>query len=271
MRRCRIHADENRETGDSLQSAFTVALSAQCRLSPGFSIFERACQAARRLATAALGPAQRAPRNRPAGFHPVPHTGARGKLETMRGFLTRRTPPFTRVLLIESGSRALYETLLPGLYKTHDDNIRVDLATCYGGVPEGFRTEAGAVYRVTGYPGRGRKRLYRELLANRYTVAGMICSAEPIMTKWKWALALRLPSKVFVLNENGDYFWLDWGHWKVIRHFVAYRAGLTGSGAVRTIARLLLFPLTLLYLLLYAAAVHLRRRVRLMLMKEVDG
>ena len=188
----------------------------------------------------------------------------------MRGFLTRRTPLFTRVLLIESGSRALYETLIPGLYKTHGDDIRIDLVTCYGGVPEGLLTESGKVYRVTDYPGRaGRKRLYRELQANRYLVAGMICSAEPIMTKWKWALALRLPAKVFVLNENGDYFWLDWAHWTVIRHFVAYRAGLTGAGAVRTLARLLLFPLTLLYLLLYAAVVHLRRHVRLMFSREV--
>ncbi len=43
MRRCRIRGDENRKAGDSLHSAFTVALSALCRLSPGFSIFERAC------------------------------------------------------------------------------------------------------------------------------------------------------------------------------------------------------------------------------------
>jgi hypothetical protein len=32
------------------------------------------------------------------------------------------------------------------------------------------------------------------------------------MTKWKWMLAARLPGKVFVVNENGDYFWLDHGH-----------------------------------------------------------
>lgn len=81
------------------------------------------------------------------------------------------------------------------------------------------------------------------------------------MTKWKWVIAARLPAKVFVLNENGDYFWLDYSQWRVIRHFVLFRAGLSGAGAVRTLARLALFPFTILYLLLYAAAVHLRRKV----------
>ena len=90
----------------------------------------------------------------------------------------------------------------------------------------------------------------------------MICSNEPIMTKWKWVLAARLPAKVFILNENGDYFWLDRGHLSNIRNFVLVRAGLTGSGAVRTLARLVSFPFTLLYLILYALTVHLRRKLR---------
>ena len=95
--------------------------------------------------------------------------------------------------------------------------------------------------------------------ANRYTIVGIICSAEPIMTKWKWVLAARLPGKVFVLNENGDYFWIDRGHLANIRYFVLFRAGLTGAGAVRTLARVVLFPFSLLYLILYALTVHLRR------------
>jgi hypothetical protein len=82
------------------------------------------------------------------------------------------------------------------------------------------------------------------------------------MVKWKWALAARLPAKLFILNENGDYFWFDRGHWSSIRHFLLFRAGLSGAGAVRTIGRLILFPLTLLYLILYAATVHFRRKLR---------
>ena len=47
------------------------------------------------------------------------------------------------------------------------------------------------------------------------------------MTKWKWALALRLPVKVLVVNENGDFFWFDRANWRTIRHFVLFRAGLS--------------------------------------------
>jgi hypothetical protein len=180
----------------------------------------------------------------------------------MRYFLRRSFPPFSRVLLIESGSRDLFENLLPKFYEAHP-GMRADLVTCYAGAPKSFRADQGAVYRVTDYPdGHSRKRLYKELAANRYTILGVICSAEPIMTKWKWMLAARLPGKVFVLNENGDYFWLDRGHLSNIRYFILFRAGLTGAGAVRTLARVVLFPFTLLYLILYAATIHFRRALR---------
>jgi hypothetical protein len=180
----------------------------------------------------------------------------------MRYFLRKSVPPFSRVLLIESGSRALIENLLPVLYQNHPDMI-CDLVTCYAGAPKTFRSEQGTIYRVTDYPaGPARQRFYKDLRANGYAILGIICSAEPIMTKWKWMLAARLPSKTFVLNENGDYFWLDRGHLASIRYFVLFRAGLTGSGAVRTLARVVLFPFSLLYLILYALMVHLRRSLR---------
>ena len=180
----------------------------------------------------------------------------------MRYFLSRSVPAFSRVLLVESGRRDLFEDLLKGLYDVHPE-MKADLVTCYAGAPEHFRTDLGGVYRVTDYPdGHSREKLYAELAAQRYTIVGIICSAEPIMTKWKWVLAARLPGKVFVLNENGDYFWLDRGHLANIRHFILFRAGLTGAGAIRTLARLILFPFTLLYLILYAATVHLRRKLR---------
>jgi hypothetical protein len=181
----------------------------------------------------------------------------------VRYVLTRRLPATGPILLVESGPRYLLEALIPGVRQTYGDAMHVDLVTCYPGLPEGFRPETTTVYRVADYRGRaGRKRLYRELAANGYSILGIICAAEPIMTKWKWALAARLPAKAFVLNENGDYFWLDWSHWAAIRHFVLFRAGLAGAGAVRTLARVFLFPFTLSYLLLYAGTVHLRRVLR---------
>jgi len=166
------------------------------------------------------------------------------------------------VLLVESGSRPLFEKLIPLLYERHGEQIEIDLVTCFAGLPEGFR---GTVYRVADYAGpEGRKRLYGELAAREYPILGVICSAEPIMTKWKWMLAARLRSKVFALNENADYFWLDWGHGRAIVNFVLFRAGLTGAAAISTIARLLCFPLALAYLVSYAGAVHLRRRIRIL-------
>jgi hypothetical protein len=181
----------------------------------------------------------------------------------LRYFFRKRQPEVTRILLVESGSRYLFEELIGGIRATWGPDVFVDLVTCYAGLPKGFSPETSCVYRVTDYRGReGRRQLFRELLRNRYSILGIICSAEPIMTKWKWALAFRLPAKVFVLNENGDYFWLDYGHWQAMRQFVLFRAGLAGAGAVRTLARLIFFPFTLSYLLIYAGTVHLWRSQR---------
>jgi hypothetical protein len=176
-------------------------------------------------------------------------------------FFTRREPEVSRILLVESGSRFLLEGLIPGIRQTWGHEIPVDLVTCYTGLPRGFLPETTTAYSVNDYRGPGgRAKLFGELARNRYSVVGIICSAEPILAKWKWVLAARLPAKVFVLNENGDYFWIDYGHWGIIRHFALFRAGLAGPDAVRTLSRLALFPFSLLFLLSYAAAAHLGRQ-----------
>jgi hypothetical protein len=136
-----------------------------------------------------------------------------------------------------------------------------DLVTCYAGLPAGLTAES-VIYAVHEYRGRhGRRRLYGMLRSRRPGILVMLCSGEPIMTKWKWALALHLPVKVLVVNENGDFFWFDRANWRTVRRLVLYRAGLSGGDAVRTIGRILVFPLTLAFLLLYAALIHLRRKV----------
>ena len=70
--------------------------------------------------------------------------------------------------------------------------------------------------------------------------------------------------KIFIVNENADFFWFDRSQWRTILQFVLYRAGLSGAAAVPALLRLLFFPVTLTYLLLYAGTVHLRRRIRLL-------
>ena len=180
----------------------------------------------------------------------------------MRYLITGRQPPATAILLVESGSRGILERLIPGLQSSWGKQAPVDLVTCYATLPAGFPPST-RLFRVADYRGsQGRGRLYRELAGNRYSHLGILCSAEPLMTKWKWMLAARIPAKVFVINENADYFWLDRMHLAPAWGFVMLRTGLAGAGAVRILARIFSFPFTLLYLLLYAAAVHTRRAIR---------
>ena len=107
----------------------------------------------------------------------------------------------------------------------------MDLVTCYAGEPAGFH---GRVFNVNDYGGAaGRNALWADLAQRKYSVAGVICAAEPIMTKWKWWLAAKVPAKIFIINENADYFWLDRAHFRQLRRFVAYRLGThrVGRGA----------------------------------------
>lgn len=178
----------------------------------------------------------------------------------MRGFFTRQVPPFHRLLLIESGSRRIFDRLIPHLYEVHGEEMEIDLVTCFAEPPEGFR---GRIFNVNDYRGRGaRRRLYAQLAERKYNAAGMICSGEPLLSKWKWAIAAQLKSKFFIVNENCDYFPVDWGHTGMLAHVALFRAGLTGGAAIPTIARLLFFPFVLAYLIGYAAVIHLRRKWR---------
>jgi hypothetical protein len=180
----------------------------------------------------------------------------------VRYFWSRREPPLTRVLLIESGSRHLLERLLPHLRAVWGYNFEIDILTCYPGLPAGYPPES-TVFRVSDYGSpEGRKLLVRQLKERQYSSAGMICSGEPIMTKWKWLMAARIPAKFIIINENADYFWVHRQNWATIRRFALVRAGLAGEGSIRTVARLLCFPFTVLFLMLYAAVVHGRRALR---------
>jgi hypothetical protein len=164
------------------------------------------------------------------------------------------------VVLVESGDREIVEKLLPSLYG-HCRSI--DAVTCFGGPPRNFDEARGRIYNIADYRGaQGRKRLYAELWNNAYSAVGIVCADQPIMTKWKWSIAAQLPGKLFIVNENVDYFWVDRGNWKTVRHFVLFRAGLSGADAVRTLTQLALFPFTVVYLLLWAGWAHARRWMR---------
>jgi hypothetical protein len=71
-----------------------------------------------------------------------------------------------------------------------------------------------------------------------------------------------VPAKVFIVNENRDYFWFNRENASVLREFALVRMGMEGGGALRTIGRLIAFPFAVMYLLLYAFSAHARRAVR---------
>lgn len=169
------------------------------------------------------------------------------------------------MLLIESGSRALLEETIPKLRATWGPELPVTLITCYGGLPAGLPQDT-EVFRVTDFGSPEKRRiLMQQLRRGGYTLAGMICSGEPIMTKWKWLIAWKVPAKFLIVNENGDYFWAHRENSAIIREFVLVRLGLTGAGAIRTIGRILLFPFSVLFLLLYAGVAHAGRLWRIAL------
>lgn len=177
----------------------------------------------------------------------------------MRYFFSRDVPHPRRVLLIESGARGVAEKLLAVLPQLFP-GIEVDVVTCYVGDPQNLH---GQIFNINEYGGpAGRDKLLADLLARDYQLAGVMCTGEPIMTKWKWWLSWKLPAKVFIANENADFFWCDWSHFPVVWNFAMDRAGLTGGAAVPALARLIFLPFTVLFLLTYAGSVHLRRRMR---------
>lgn len=183
----------------------------------------------------------------------------------MKYILSQKKPGGTRILLIESGSRSIMEGIVAHLKANWGAGMPIDLITCYGGRPAGL-DETARVFHVADYnTPELRRKLAAELRTGGYAYAGMICAAEPIMAKWKLWLAFKVPAKFFIINENGDYFWMNRIHASAMRGFVMVRMGLAGAGATRTFGRLLIFPFAIIYLLLYTGAVHLRRFLRVKL------
>ena len=110
--------------------------------------------------------------------------------------------------------------------------------------------------------GTARWQLLNDLAKSGYTNLGMICSGQPVMTQWKWAIAARVPAKVFLINENADYLYLDRAHWRNVLWLMIVRSGFGGGSLVPALARIIVFPFALVYLLLFAAVVHLKRFAR---------
>lgn len=174
----------------------------------------------------------------------------------MRGFFTRRTPATSPILLIESGPRRLGELTVERLKLAFGPETQVDALHCQLSPPVG-------VERSWGVQSQGRWALLRELRQQGHPTAALLAAGDPIMAPWRWATLALLPAKFLIVNENGDFFWLDRGNASTLVQFLQHRSGLGGESAVRSLSRIVLIPLAFAYLLLYAGAIHLIRAVRL--------
>jgi hypothetical protein len=193
----------------------------------------------------------------------------------MRWFLSRTVPVPTRVLVLESGPRAVAERLIPRLREVFGQQTPIDLLTCLPSDPVSLRPEPGPhepqVWRVTDcVDRRSRRRLLREIRSRRYPVTAVLCANSPLMASWRTAALLLFPSKFLIVNENADFFWLDRGHWRNLLRLWMHHSGVFEESAVRAAARLAAFPFTLVFLLGYAGYVHLVRGVRLTL-RQITG
>ncbi len=166
------------------------------------------------------------------------------------------------MLLVESGSRNVLEAAIPRLASVFGTGIAFDLITCLPNAPkssDGF----GKIWRTQDHSSTAaRKQLVQDLQGTDAAVLAIVCSGEPIMTRWKWWLAWHLPLKILIINENSDFFWLDSSNLPVIRRMAFIRSGLGGGSSAAAVFRLGTIPFTALYLVLYATIVHTKRALR---------
>ena len=178
----------------------------------------------------------------------------------MKYFFRRKAPEAADILLIESGSPDVRRRALEKILKIFP-SARCHLCTCRPAPPSG---EFASVYPVTDYPSVWEKlRLLISFRRKRWEVLVILCTGEPILWRWKVLATLMLPAKVLVVNENADFFWLDWGNRKALRGLLGMRWGENLDDLSRTLLRACAFPLTLLILLCTVGFLYTRRMWRL--------
>ena len=172
-------------------------------------------------------------------------------------------PKSDSILLVESGTRGLLEGLIAGLRQAWGDQIPIDLVTCYATPAQGLRAAQ--------YARLPRRRLPR---ARRARTPVSRTRRQPLRAGGDHLLRRNCHGQVEMgagAAHSGQAFYhqrerrlllVRPPHLGTIRQFVLFRSGLAGSGAVRTLVRLISFPFTLLYLLLYASSAHARRAMR---------
>jgi hypothetical protein len=184
----------------------------------------------------------------------------------MRYFFRRKIPAASDILMIESGSpevarRALerIRNLFPG--------ARYHLCTCQADAPNASYT---SVYRAADYPTAWKKLgLLSSFCRRGWNILVILCTGEPILLRWKIMALAMLPSKVLIVNEHADFFWLDWENRRTLRKLASIRWGVNLEEFFATLLRAIVFPITLLILLVTAGLLYSRRGWRL-LMRRIN-
>ena len=180
----------------------------------------------------------------------------------MKYFFRRKFPEAADVLLIESGSPDVARRALGGIRKILP-RARYHLLTCWPDPPSGIFT---SVSQAADYPsGWAKVRLLVSLARRKWRVLAILCTGESVLWRWKMLALGLFPAKVLIVNENADFFWLDWDNRRTLRRFLAIRWGVNRDEVLSTALRALVFPFTLLFLILTALFLYARRWRRLLL------
>ena len=182
----------------------------------------------------------------------------------MKGFFQSCEPQTRDILLVESGSQEIFRRGLATIRRSFP-SARLHLLTCWADPPPG---PIASIHRVRDYALRRDKlRLLRSLRKQPTDILAVLCSKEPVMYSWKMMAILLIPSKTLILNEHGDFFWLDWQNLKELRKFLQARWTIFRREFLLTALRALVFPFTVLFLLINAIWLYSRRWRRLLLWK----
>ena len=182
----------------------------------------------------------------------------------MKGFFQDDVPPARDILLIESGSQHIFARALGAIRQSFPE-ARLHLVTCWPDAPPG---SFASFYRVRDYPSRRDKiRLLGSFRKKPADVLVVLCSKEPVMYAWKMLALFWVPAKTLIVNENGDYFWLDWHNRRSLRRFLQSRWVIIRKEFLLTVLRAIIFPFTVLFLLANALFLYIRRWRRLLLWK----
>jgi hypothetical protein len=179
----------------------------------------------------------------------------------VKGFFNDAVPSARSVLVIESGSQHILSRALPQMCTAFPE-ARLDLLTCWPGAAHSAPIQ---VRQASDFPGNAAKLRLLSSYRNRPPdVLAVVCSKEPIMYSWKMMALLLVPAKTLIINENGDFFWLDWNNRRTLRSFLQSRWVIIRKEFLLTALRTLVFPLTVLYLLATATWIYARRWRRLL-------